>query len=134
MMQTRMFHEDTQAGVGGISPRTEMRDAGLCACGCGQVVVWRGYGRKPEYVSKAHGERARRARRKVDVIVIPNDVSRQTVNNMLRYMLKQVGDGNARDGYALEIAAMEYIVESQAPVEDTLRALKTVLEWVGGAR
>jgi len=32
-----------------------------CACGCGQIVVWKGIGRKPMYVDDAHRKRYTRA-------------------------------------------------------------------------
>jgi len=111
---------ERELGQGG-----HMMGDGLCQCGCGAVIEWKGYGRIPKYLNNAHGERVRRRTRKARSLVIRQDISRQTVANLLAYVRRlQLPE------YDNHIAALEYLVSSPVPVEDTLIALADALSWV----
>ena len=130
---TNLFGEEREVGVGEATTEVTL-PVTPCRCGCGAFIQWRGYGRKPHYLNKAHGERYRRKARGEYQIGIPNDVSRQKCLALLEYLR---GDYDETDtsttNTPLENYALEFLVNSPAPVEDTLLALKKALAWLGAS-
>lgn len=109
----------------------EGQGEGLCACGCGGKVEWKGYGRRPKYISNAHGERARRRNRNAMTIRVRDDISRQTCQELLDWITDPTEQSTyLNDTYYLQKMALRFLINSPAPVKETLEALAIALSWV----
>ena len=130
-MNVDLFGNEVEAGVGRLVSDPS-RHTDECQCGCGAEIQWKGYGRKPKYLNRTHGERARRQIKAHCSIAISYQAepTYSQIKALLAYVVThECGISQAELQHT--ITALDFLASNDDHLSNKLQGLKRALQWLG---